>query len=169
MATGIFSAAMLLALIGILPLGSATEAEMKLFLLFAVLTCLVGFIELVFRDRRLEINTEAGQIVFTRPAIPFMGRTVSYPLADFSSVRSYWTPGRLSENLVELVTRSGGEALLVARYGGVRQSKGFLFIAAGDEHPDAAALRKAIAQECGLKDDGYLGTRWRGAYVSPTK
>lgn len=156
---------MMISVIGLFPIGTASRGSIFLFVFMSGFTCLVVFMELRARGASVEINAETRLIIFRRPGAILGRKAFAYALDDFSSVRSYIsTRGEECSNLVELVTLSGGEALLLASYEPRWSSKGAIPVVG--ESADATALRKAIAAESGLEDEGYLGVRWPGVYIS---
>lgn len=94
-------------------------------------------------------------------------KTNIYPLEQFGSVVSYVTPFRHSRNLVELVTRAGGESLCLVAFQPASAATSFWSIPKECESPKAEALRKTVSGVLKLQDKGFLGVRWPGAYVSP--
>lgn len=157
---------MLISAIGLFPIGMASREGVVLFFLMAGVLCLTVCMELRTRGASVEINGETRLVIFRRAGALLRKKVFAYALDDFSSVRSYATPGKGARNLIELITLSGGEALLISSHEPQWSSKGFFSVPVMMESADAMALRKAIAAECGLKDEGYLGVRWPGVYVS---
>lgn len=129
----------------------------------------LGFIALWVKSvqgkRWLEIDASLNKVSIRTVSPFFTSKTIHYPLSTFGAVRSYITMGLYPGNLVELVTRSGGEALLVTSLAPSNGAKSFWSMPAEAESGHAAELRQQIAAYAGLEDQGYLGTRLVGAQL----
>lgn len=134
----------------------------------SVLGCL-GFVALWVKSvqgkRWVEIDASRNQVSIRTVSPFFSPRTIHYPLSTFGAIRSYITVGRYPRNLVELVTQSGGEALLVAVLPPSNGAKSFWSMPSETENSQAATLRQQIAAYASLMDQGFLGSRLTGAQL----
>lgn len=80
-------------------------------------------------------------------------------------MRSYTTIGRFTKNHVELVTKSGGEALIVAAFVPGINAQSFWSVPTEVESVKARYLRKEISSRCELIDQGFLGSKTVGALL----
>ncbi len=115
--------------------------------------------------RWIEIDATLNKVVVHRKSVLFVSKITEHPLDEFSAVRSFITPGRHPMNQVELVTKSGGEALEVASLQPASIAKSFFSVPVDSENNEAAALRTEIAYHTNLADHGFLGTRMIGAQI----
>jgi len=149
-----------------LALGNLSKELLVASMVFVALAALVYWVKLVQRHRWCEIAPHANQVT-VHSVSPFLApREQHYPLSEFGSVRSYIAPGRFARNRVELVTKAGGEALLVAWFAPSNGARSFWSMPTEAENPKAASLREAIAKQCGLIDSGFLGTKLVGAQIT---
>lgn len=128
---------------------------------------LILYAEVVRDSRSVQIDLQSSNIVEQFRSWRYALKIRTYSLDQFGSVVSYVTPSRSPINLVELVTRTGGESLCLVWYRPSSSAKSFWSIPRDCEAPKAEALRKTLAQGFQLQDRGFLGVRWPGAYVSP--
>jgi hypothetical protein len=148
-----------------LALGSLSK---ELLATSAVLIALAGlfyWVKLIQRHRLCEITVLTNQVTIHSVSPLFSPRQKHYPLEQFGSVRSYISLGRFPRNRVELVTKAGGEALLVAWFVPSNGARSFWSVPAEAESPKAALIRKTIADQCGLIDPGFQGTKMVGAEI----
>jgi hypothetical protein len=115
------------------------------------------------------VDTEKQLVLVHTASILGKIRTSCYDIPAFGSVISYVVVGKNPQNRVELVTHSGGEALLLGEFAPSRETKSFFSLSTGtSESGEAEKLRLQISHACKLKDRGFLGTRWVGAQLKAT-
>lgn len=128
---------------------------------------LILFWEMVIVSRRqVTLDAANGQVTISRISAFFRPKQRSYPLEMFGSVQSYIPPGRSPVNRVELVTKTGGEALLVALFEPANVAPSFFSFPTKGENKGAERLRQEIAGQLGLLDRGFLGKRMFGAQLN---
>jgi hypothetical protein len=149
-----------------LALGSQSKELLVASAVLATLAAIAYWVKLVQQQRWCEITPHANQVTVHSVSPFFSARKQQYPLSQFGSVRSYITPGRFPRNRVELVTKAGGEALLVAWFTPSNGARSFWSIPTEAENPKAASARNAIANQCALVNSGFLGTRLVGAQLT---
>ena len=115
--------------------------------------------------REVTLDAAAGQVTISRVSAFFRPKRRSYPLEMFGSVQSYILQGKFPINRVELVTRTGGEALMVALFEPANAAPSFFSLPADGENKSAGRLRQEIAGQLGLLDRGFLGNRMFGAQI----
>lgn len=115
--------------------------------------------------RSIEIDIESRAVTIHKTSALLRPKRIEYPLDRFGSVRSYMTAGRYPKSVVELVTKEGGRALMVAFFEPDSKAKSFMSIPAEVENKEAAALREKIASLTNLRDSGYLGEQYVGAQM----
>ncbi|WP_436074553.1 hypothetical protein [Acidovorax delafieldii] len=133
--------------------------------LLAFLAILSGWTKARQSCRRTEIDAQGKQVTIHSVSPLFSPIQHRYPLEQFGSVRSYITLGRFPQNLVELVTQSGGEALLVAAFSPRGGAPTFWSMPTETENVKAMRLRQTISDQCGLVDQGFLSPRMVGALI----
>lgn len=127
---------------------------------------LISFWDKVIANRRqVNLDAAAGQVTISRVSAFFRPKRRSYPLEMFGSVQSYILQGKFPINRVELVTKAGGEALMVAQFAPANVVPSFFSLPADGENKCAASLRQEIAVQLGLLDRGFLGNRMFGAQL----
>jgi hypothetical protein len=149
-----------------LALGGLSKELLVASVVLVALAALVYWVKLVQRHRWCEIAPHANQVTVHSVSPFFSARKQHYPLSQFGSVRSYITPGRFARNRVELVSKAGGEALLVAWFAPSNGARSFWSTPTEAESPKAASVREAIANQCALVDNGFLGTKLVGAQIT---
>ncbi|MPT10886.1 MULTISPECIES: hypothetical protein [Comamonas] len=129
----------------------------------------VGLISLwgkvIANRRQVNLDAAAGQVTISRVSALFRPKQRTYPLEMFGSVQSYILQGKFPINRVELVTKAGGEALMVAQFAPANFAPSFFSFPADGENKCAASLRQEIAVQLGLLDRGFLGNRMFGAQL----
>jgi hypothetical protein len=161
--------ALMLEALRAIALGELTKNSMVTATLFAVTALVSGWIKAVQSRRRVEIDPQTGHVTIYFVSAFFSSTQIRYPLEQFGSVRSYITIGRFPKNYVELVTRNGGEALIVAAFAPTNGASSFWSFPTDTESAKAMHLRKEISSQCGLIDGGFLGSRMVGALIgTPT-
>lgn len=132
-----------------------------------ILGLLMAWAVAVAGRRTVEINDR--DIVVNSVTIFFQPRSITCDATQFGKVVSYVTPGRNPVNRVELITKPGGEALLLCTFAPLTAaSSSFLSLPTPGEAEAAAALRPRVAHACGVKDGGFLGYRMVGAQLGGT-
>lgn len=127
---------------------------------------LFAWTNLVGSKRSVEIDPDSKVVVIRKVSAFLRPRCIQYPLDRFGSVRSYLVNGgRVVYNIVELVTKEGGRALMVGSFEPASKAKSFTSIPVDDESEQAAALRADIAAATKLKDSGFLGVQMIGAQM----
>lgn len=119
--------------------------------------------KVIARRRQVTLDASSGRVSVSTASIFFQPKQRSYPLEMFGSVQSYILPGRYPRNRVELVTTTGGEALLVASFEPSNIARSFWALPTDGESKSAEILRQEIAGQLGLLDRGFLGNRLFGA------
>ncbi|MFV0665719.1 hypothetical protein [Denitromonas sp.] len=117
------------------------------------------------RNRRsIEFNIDQNQVIERSVDSLLRHRIRTFALSEFGKVVSYIEPTaqpHTPRNRVELVTHSGGEALLLAVFSPIQTKKKISMSYA--ESPGAASLRQQISSSLPIADGGHLGYRWIGA------
>lgn len=149
-----------------LALGGLSNELLAASAILGTLAGLVYWVKLIQRGRWCEIAVHVNQVTVHSVSLFLSPRQQHYPLSQFSAVRSYITSGRFARNRVELVTKAGGEALLVAWFAPSNGARSFWSMPTEAESPKAALVRVSIANQCGLIDHGFLGTRLVGAEIT---
>lgn len=113
------------------------------------------------RPKETEIDIQNGLVIKRYRFIFGISKTKWYSLKSFHSVRSYFTAGRHTVNVVELVAKGEKESVRVAEFSpdslaGVGNSDSTKF----SESEDAIRLRKKIAKDCSLVNAGFAGFEW---------
>lgn len=162
----ILSGAFLISLLGALPIEDAVPMKWLIPSIFVSLILLSLWVKSVQSQRQVEFLPSEQRVVVHTVSPLFRPRKSLYDLNQFGSVISYVAPARFSVNRVELVTSTGGEALLIAWFDPANGARSFLALPTEAESPEAARLRGEIARQTGLLDGGYLGARLPGAQIS---
>lgn len=127
---------------------------------------LILFWDRVIANRReVTLDAASGQVTISRVTAFFKQKQRFYPLELFGSVQSYILQGKSPVNRVELVTKTGGEALLLALFEPANVAPSFFSFPADGENKNAERLRQEIAVHLGLLDRGFLGNRMFGAQL----
>lgn len=148
-----------------LAMGSLSKKLLATSAVFISLAGLLYWVKLIQRHRLCEITMLANQVTIHSISPVFLPRHKYYPLDQFGYVRSFITPGSFPCNRVELVTKAGGEALLVAWFVPSNSARSFWSLPTVTESPKAALTRKAISNQCGLIDHGFQGRKMVGAEI----
>jgi hypothetical protein len=148
-----------------LALGSLSNELLATSAVLIAVAVLFYWVKHIQRRRLCEITVLANQVTIHSVSPLFTRRQKHYPLEQFGTVQSYISPGRFSRNRVELVTKTGGEALLVAWFVPSNEARSFWSMPSEAESPKAALIRKTIADQCGLIDLGFQGTKMVGPEV----
>lgn len=131
-----------------------------------VLFVMVIYSKIIQFSRSVQIDALGQSILETRKNWLFLSRYRTYALSQFKYVVSYIQPGRIPVNRVELVTKAGGESLLVATFDPSNRSpNSFWSVPVEEESEQAMDLRANLAQRFGFVDQGFVGRRWEGARV----
>ncbi|RYH67821.1 MAG: hypothetical protein EON54_03780 [Alcaligenaceae bacterium] len=118
-------------------------------------------------QRAVVIDKASGLVTVHTMSIWGRPRTASYPLDMFRFVTSYITPGKVPLNYLELVSKSGGEALPLRDFAPAVGDTPFLSLHTTLlENHDACILRGRVARYAGLEDKGFVGKRMPGALLS---
>lgn len=140
--------------------------EVLVIALAATSLALIGiWIKLIQTRRQCEVDVLGNRVTIHSVSPFFLETHRHHQLDQFGSVRSYITPGRFPRNRVELVTKGGGEALLVAWFQPSNGARSFWSIPTEAESPKAALIRRNLASQCGLADEGFQGTKMVGAQI----
>lgn len=132
---------------------------------FAAISLVLFWAHWIASQRRVSLDKANGQVQICSSSLLFKPRTKSYPLELFGTVQSYLTVGKHPSNRVELVSRTGGEALLLACFEPASTARSFWsFPSVGESH-HAQSLRQSVAEQFGLLDRGFLGGRAEGAQL----
>ena len=139
------------------------------YLVIAVISAGIGLIlfwdKLIANQRKVTLDASGGQVTISRVSAFFKPKQCSYPLEMFGSVQSYILQGKSPDNRVELVTKTGGEALLLALFEPANVAPSFFSFPKDGENKSAERLRQEIAVQLGLLDRGFLGNRMFGAQL----
>lgn len=119
----------------------------------------------VASKRQVTLDKANGRVQISSVSLLFKPRTKSYPLELFGSVQSYLTVGKHPSNRVELVSRTGGEALLLAWFEPASTARSFWSFPSQGESSHAQSLRQSVAEQFELLDRGFLGGRAEGAQL----
>jgi hypothetical protein len=149
-----------------LALGELSNGQLALSVTFIALAGIFYWVKLIQQHCWCEITTYANQVTVHSVSPFFSPQQQHYPLSQFGSVRSYLTLSRFPSNRVELVTKAGGEALLVAWFEPSNGARSFWSMPTEAESTKAALLREAIAKQFGLIDQGFLGTKLVGTQIT---
>ena len=153
-----------MALFGLL-LGFFDPKGLVMAAVFAGLGSLLLWDKVIANRRRVTLDAAKGQVTISRVSAFFKPKQRSYPLDMFGSVQSYILQGKSPVNRVELLTKTGGEALLLALYQPANVAPSFFSVPADGENKSATLLRQEIAAQLGLLDRGFLGNRMFGAQL----
>jgi hypothetical protein len=126
--------------------------------LVAILCCglVVAWIQFFGGYRKVRIGPAQDHIEVESRSPLLKRRTKTYRLSSFQSVYSYVALTTRTETHYELVLYSlDKRELLLMRYGGVLH--GTSLFSGPIDSPEISALRKTIAERCGLKDAGFFG------------
>lgn len=132
---------------------------------FAVIGLLFFWVYSIAGRRRVTLDQANAQVLIASVSVLFKPRLKSYPLEFFGSVQSYVTLGKPPINRVELVSKTGGETLLLARFEPVNTARSFWSFPHEGESRHAQGLRRSVAEQFGLLDRGFLGSRMQGAQL----
>lgn len=146
-------------------LGELTKSVLVIASILTLVTLVSWWIKAVQSRRWIEIDPQTRQVTIHAVSAFFSPIQNHYPLNQFSSVRSYMTIGRFPKNHVELVTKSGGEALIVAVFFPGIKAPSFWSVPTEVESAKAMHLRREISSRCGLIDGGFLGSKMVGALL----
>jgi len=126
---------------------------------------ILWWVELVRSGDRVDLDVGQKRLILQKRTVLLVTKVSEYSIDRFSGVRSYITPGRTPSNIVELVTKQGGEGVVVAYMEPGKAAESFFSVSAGCENMEAYLLRKQIAEKAGLVDLGYVGKRMIGAQL----
>lgn len=124
-----------------------------------------GWSHAIERRRWCEIDPANQRVTVHTVTMWFAPKVQSYSLDRFGAVRSYLTGHKRVDCCVELVTKPGGEGLLLATFPPSSTSTSFWSTPKDSEPATAQTLRKRVAEQCGLEDQGFFGSRWPGAQL----
>lgn len=153
-----------MAIFGLL-LGFFDSKGLVMAAVFAGFGSLLLWDKVVANRRRVTLDAAKGQVIISRVSVFFKPKQRVYPLELFGSVQSYILPGKTSVNRVELITKTGGEALLLALFEPSNLAPSFFSFPKDGENKDAECLRQEIAVQLGLLDRGFLGNQMFGAQL----
>ena len=134
--------------------------------IFLLVPIFGGWSQAIERLRRCEIDPANRKVTVHTLTMWFAPKVQSYSLDQFGAVRSYLVGHKRVDCHVELVTKPGGEGLLLATFPPNSTSTSFWSIPKDSEPATAQTLRQRVAGQCGLEDQGFLGRRWPGAQLS---
>jgi hypothetical protein len=123
------------------------------------------WIKSVQRQRYVEFSPSQMQASVHTSSLLFSRSIKKYPLEGFGTVRSYVTIGRFPKNRVELVTKQGGESLLVASFIPRSGARSFWSLPTAAENIEATELRNALSSQFGFTNQGFLGVKAVGAQL----
>lgn len=107
-----------------------------------------------------EIDVQDGVVTQRYRSFFGISKVKRYSLKSFRSIRSYFTAGRNTINVVELIAKGGRESVQIANFDPGSKDNGFFSSPKFTEAEDAEHLRKDIAAKCSLVDDGFVGVEW---------
>lgn len=146
-------------------LGELTKSALGIASILVLVILVSWWIKAVQSRRRIEIDPQTRQVTIHAVSAFLSPVQNHYPLDQFGSVRSYTTIGRFPKNHVELVTKSGGEALIAASFFPGINALSFWSVPTEVESVMARHLRTEISSRCGLIDEGFLGSKMVGALL----
>jgi hypothetical protein len=132
---------------------------------FLLVPILGGWSQAIERLRRCEIDPANRKVTVHTVTMWFAPKVQSYSLDQFGAVRSYLVGHKRVDCRVELVTKPGGEGLLLAKFPPSSTSTSFWSIPKESEPATAQTLRQTVAEHCGLKDLGFVSRRGIGAQL----
>ena len=132
---------------------------------FAGFGLLLLWDKVIASRRRVTLDAASGQVVISRVSALFKPKQRVYPLELFGSVHSYILQGKSPVNRLELVTKTGGEALLLALFEPANIASSFFSFPVDGESKSAERLRQEISVQLDLLDRGFLGNRMFGAQL----
>ena len=135
---------------------AAVFAEVGLILLWS---------KFIASRRRVTLDAANSRVVISSVSAFLKPKQRFYPLEMFGSVQSYILQGKFPINRVELVTKTGGDALMVALFEPANTAPSFFSLPADGENKSAGSLRQEIAGQLGLLDRGFLGNRMFGVQL----
>ena len=153
-----------MALFGLL-LGFFDPKGLVMAAVFAGLGSLLLWDKVIANRRRVTLDAAKGQVTISRVSAFFKPKQRVYPLELFGSVQSYIEQGKFPINRLEIVTKTGGEALLLALFEPSNVASSFFSVPKDGENKSAERLRQKIAVQLGLLDRGFLGNRMFGAQL----
>ena len=146
-------------------LGFLNTENLVLAVVFAGVGLIFFWNKLIASRRKVTLDASSGQVTISRVSAFFKPKQCSYPLDMFGSVQSYILQGKSPVNRVELLTNTGGEALLLALFKPANVAPSFFSVPLDGENKNAERLRQKIAGQLGLLDRGFLGNRMFGAQL----
>jgi hypothetical protein len=129
------------------------------YLLLALFLLALSWGQYTNTRRKVLINKTTNEVIVYE--ITFFGRNItkSYSLNQFSSVRSFISPGKGAVNIVELATTGGYFGLELSSF--LPSSGGPFFSILNEvENPKAEALRIAVCEITGLTNLGFVGHKF---------
>lgn len=132
---------------------------------FAGVGLILFWDKVIANRRRVTLDAASSQVIISSVSAFFKPKQRVYPLELFGSVQSYIQQGKSPVNRVELVTKTGGQALLLALFKPANAAPSFFSFPAQGENKNAERLRQEIAVHLGLADRGFLGNRMFGAQL----
>ena len=132
---------------------------------FAGIGLILFWNKVIASRRQVTLNAASGQVTISRVSAFFKPKQRVYPLELFGSVQSYIVQGKFPINRLEIVTKTGGEALLLALFEPSNVASSFFSLPKDGENKNAERLRQKIAVQLGLLDRGFLGNRMFGAQL----
>ncbi|MFM2112463.1 MAG: hypothetical protein RLZZ271_1123 [Pseudomonadota bacterium] len=115
--------------------------------------------------REVEVSLSKREVRVQTLDLLFRRKLKMFPLDSFDKVISYRVPGETPMNLLELVTRAGGESLLLVELPPQRISSWYSISFQYRENPEITLLREALVQTLGFIDKGYVNSRLPGARI----
>jgi hypothetical protein len=133
--------------------------------IFLLVPIFGGWSQAIERLRRCEIDPANRKVMVHTVTMWFAPKVQSYSLDQFGAVRSYLVGHKRVDCHVELVTKPGGEGLLLATFPPSSTSTSFWSMPKESEPATAQTLRQTVAEHCGLKDLGFVNRRGIGAQL----
>jgi hypothetical protein len=161
---GVFFA---LSSINLFPLGSVAASTAALVGTFGAFWVILTYLEFIKYSRYVEIDLVKNRLSVTQRSLLFMKRTSTYNLNQFGSVISYIDFGKVPKNHIELITKAGGESVLIAYFPPSSRNSSFWSFLKEHESESGESLRKELAALLSLQDAGFKGYRMVGAQLKP--
>jgi hypothetical protein len=132
---------------------------------FGFLLAIAVWVQLVAGTRTVRILTHEKIVEVGWRNAFFTQRRAEFPLNQFHAVVSYIVPGRFPKSRVELVDASGTRSLLLVAFPAGSSAVSFWSFPRNSEAEHARNLRLSVVLNVGLKDRGFIGSRFPGTQV----
>ncbi|CAM8624865.1 hypothetical protein MCEMIEM13_02986 [Comamonadaceae bacterium] len=129
---------------------------------------LLSYWEWVRAQGYLDLNAKTKLITIKTINVFGKSHCASYRVQDFRAVSSFLTWPENRSNCVELITHTGGEALVIAEFEPARIDKSFWGTPVYGESIEARNLRQLVRTDFELEDLGFEDSRsTRKKYSTP--